>query len=297
MSTRSDALALLKVLIAAAWADSRLSQSEINYIKTLMKRFHLKEADWIELEPWLEDAPTEAETEEFFRELLARIASPGARAEVVAHLEEMMKADAKITAEEHDFLEQYAMILRNASTVELLVRRMRGLFARRQNFRPLDLDEFLRNKILFKLRRRIGDGQITPDMYRLCLLGGLMGVVARADNEVGGREMEEVRKQIEFRGKFDPEALDVLMTIIEEESVRGLDRARLIAEYTANAGFDERIELLDLLFAVAAADGGLKHAELEELRAISAAMHLSHKQYIDAKLRSKGDKGRMQPPV
>jgi uncharacterized tellurite resistance protein B-like protein len=234
----------------------------------------------------LEDPPSEAETEEFFRELLARVASPGGRNEVVAHLEQMMKADAQITAEEHDFLEQYAMILRNASTVELLVRKMRGLFGRRQHSRPLDLDEFLRNKILFKLRRRIGNDQITPETYRLCLLGGLMGIVARADDDVGEAEMEEVRRHIQFRGKFDREALDILMTIIEEESVRGLDRARLIAEYTANAGFDERIELLDLLFAVAAADGNLKHAELEELRAISAAMHLSHRQYIDAKLRA-----------
>jgi uncharacterized tellurite resistance protein B-like protein len=287
MLTRADNLALLKVLIAAAWADSQLSQSEINYIKTLMKRFQLNDLDWIELEPLLEDAPGEAETEELFRDLLSRLAAPGARKEAIEHLEEMLKADSRITSEEHDFIEQYTTILSEASTVDLLFRKVRGLFARKPATKAHDLDEFLRNKILFKLRRRVGNGQITPEMHRLCLLGGLMGIVARADDEVGEREMEEVRKQIEFRGRFDPEALDILMTIIEEESVRGLDRARLIAEYTGNAGFDERVELLDLLFAVAAADGHLKHAELEELRAISAAMHLSHRQYIDAKLRAK----------
>ena len=75
--------------------------------------------------------------------------------------------------------------------------------------------------------------------------------------------------------------------IIEDESVRGLDRSRLISEYTAQLGFDERIGVLDLLFAIAVADGGLTHAELEELRGISAAMHLSHRQYINAKLRAK----------
>jgi tellurite resistance protein len=47
------------------------------------------------------------------------------------------------------------------------------------------------------------------------------------------------------------------------------------------------VQLLNLLFAVAAADGGLTHAELEELRGISAAMNLSHTQYINAKLRAK----------
>ena len=44
---------------------------------------------------------------------------------------------------------------------------------------------------------------------------------------------------------------------------------------------------MDLLFGVAAADGGLPHLELEELRAISSALRLSHKQYINAKLRSR----------
>ena len=61
----------------------------------------------------------------------------------------------------------------------------------------------------------------------------------------------------------------------------------MINEYAGNATLEERTEILDLLFAVATADGGLTHAELEELRAISSALHLSHKQYINAKVRIK----------
>jgi len=74
--------------------------------------------------------------------------------------------------------------------------------------------------------------------------------------------------------------------------VRGLDRAILISEYVANATFDERVELLDLLFAVAAADRVLTFTELEELRSISAALGLSHRQYIDAKLRARAKAGK-----
>ena len=40
MATHATALALLKVLIAAAWADSRLSQAEMNYLKDLAQKFH-----------------------------------------------------------------------------------------------------------------------------------------------------------------------------------------------------------------------------------------------------------------
>jgi uncharacterized tellurite resistance protein B-like protein len=287
MMARSDSLALLKVLLAAAWADSRVTNSEINYIKTLARRFELRDEDWLELEPYMEDAPSENETDALFRDLLSRVASAAGRKEIVQHIEGILKADAELTAEEHDFLEQYALIIREASTVELLVKRMRGLFNKAPAKHVVDLDEFVKNKILYKFKRRVADSQITPELRRLCLLGGLMGMVAQADGEIEQPEMDEIRKQLQFRGLFDSEQLDVLMSVIAEESARGLDRSRLISEYAHNATFDQRVELLDLLFAVAAANGSLTHAELEELRGISAALNLSHRQYIDAKVRAR----------
>jgi uncharacterized tellurite resistance protein B-like protein len=287
MASRTHAVALLKVLIAAAWADARFSQSELNYIKELAKKFHLTDQDWLELEPHLEEAPTDNEVDAFFQDVLTRIGSPSGRDEVVRHLQGILSADENVTAEEHDFLEEYSAILKQASTVNLLLGRLKGLFHRQPQVAVVDLDEFIRNKVFFKLRRRIGIDQITPEMYHLCQLGGLMGVVAHADGEIDARELEEIRRQIQFRGNFDADALEVLMVIIEEEAVRGLDRARLVSEYTTNSSFDDRIALLDLLFGVAGANGSLTHAELEELRGISSAMHLSHRQYIHAKLRLK----------
>ena len=83
MLTRADAIALLKVLIAASWADGRLTQAEMNYIKPLAQRFQLAEADWLQLEPYLEDPPSEREVDGMFRDLLNRLATPGARNEVI----------------------------------------------------------------------------------------------------------------------------------------------------------------------------------------------------------------------
>jgi uncharacterized tellurite resistance protein B-like protein len=287
MLTKSDGLALLKVLLAAAWADSRVTQSELNYIKLLAKKFRLSDDDWLQLQPYVEDPPSGKEVNELFDDLLSRIATPFGRNQVVQHLENMMRADDQITAEEHDFLEHYTLVLKQASTGDLLFGRLKGLFSKRKLPDALDLDEFFHNKILFKLRRRIGTDRITPETRRLCLLGGLMGIVAQADGQIDPRELEEIRVQLRIRGNFDSESLEILMTIIEEESVRGLDRASLISEYAANATFEERVELLDLLFSVAAADQALTFAELEELRGISAALGLSHRQYIDSKLRTR----------
>ena len=131
MAAHSDALALLKVLIAAAWADSRLSQSELNYLKALAQKFNLNDADWLALEPHLEDPPSEDEVKAFFQDLLSRTATSSGRNEVIRHIERILNADAQISAEEHDFLEQYTLILKEASTVEVLIGRMKGLFQKR----------------------------------------------------------------------------------------------------------------------------------------------------------------------
>jgi uncharacterized tellurite resistance protein B-like protein len=114
-----------------------------------------------------------------------------------------------------------------------------------------------------------------------------MGIVAQADGQIDRKELEEIRAQLCLRHIFDTEALEVLMTIIQEESVRGLDRRSLISEYADNADYEERIALLDLLFAVAAADKALTYTELEELRGIASTLGLSHRQYIDAKVRAR----------
>lgn len=282
---RSDALALLKVLIAAAWADSRITQSEINYLKGLVQRFKLTDADWLELQPYLETPPSAEEIDALFKDLLNRIGTPLGRDQAVHYLEEILHADANISAEEHDFLEEYVFMLKQTSTVQLLVGRIKGLFQKHPQPAVMHLDEFIKNKIFFKLQRRLGTDQITANTYRLCLLGGLMGIVAQADGQIAPQELEQIRLHLRNRGEFEATALDTLIAIIEEEAVRGLDRARLISEYTVGLGFDERVELLNMLFGIAAADGRLTHAELEELRGISAAMSLSHRQYIDAKLR------------
>ena len=287
MVRTSNALALLKVLATAAWADSTFSQSEMNYIKELARRFSLEDEEWFALQPYLEDPPTEDESEAVLRDLLTRIGSPSERKAVVNHIEGVIAADDRISPEETALLRRYEEILNEPSSLDLMVKRLKGLLNTQQPHSTMDLDEFLRNKILFKLRRKTGNVRITPEVHRLALLGGLMGVVAQADHDIDSRELEEIRRQLQARGDFDDVSMEILLAIIHEESVRGLDRHRLIAEYARGTMLDDRVELMDLLFGVAAADGGLTHLELEELRAISSALRLSHKQYIDAKLRSR----------
>lgn len=288
MVRTSNALALLRVLAVAAWADSTVSHSELNYIKELARRFNLSDDDWFALQPYIEDPPRDNEIDEVLRDLMARLGSDQERRIVIEHLEGIIASDEEVSDEETHLLERYKEILGEASSLDLMFGRLKSLFTGTAEPKTVDLDEFLRNKILFKLRRRADETiTVTPELHRLALLGGLMGIVAHADGDIHEQELAEIRRQFKRRGNFEDFDLDLLIAVIQEEAVRGLDRYRLLTEYTEGTTIDDRTELLDLLFTVAAADGGLTHAELEELRSMSSGLNLSHRQYIEAKVRTK----------
>jgi uncharacterized tellurite resistance protein B-like protein len=119
MLTKGDSAALIKVLIAAAWADGELAQSEMNYIKALAQRFRFSDQDWDELQPYLDERPSEQEVKALFEDLLDRIGTDGERNRVIRHLERMISADNHITDEEREFLEHYTQLLRQVPASEL----------------------------------------------------------------------------------------------------------------------------------------------------------------------------------
>ncbi len=69
------------------------------------------------------------------------------------------------------------------------------------------------------------------------------------------------------------------------ETATMLDQSRLVREFADACGPEERAEFLDVLFAVAAADGEATYDEIEELRTIARWLKLTHEQFIEAKLK------------
>jgi uncharacterized tellurite resistance protein B-like protein len=77
----------------------------------------------------------------------------------------------------------------------------------------------------------------------------------------------------------------LIMTLAISETASLLDPYRLARQFADACGPRERAEFLDVLFAVAAADGEASYEEIEEIRAIAQSLKLSHRQFIDAKLK------------
>jgi len=112
-----------------------------------------------------------------------------------------------------------------------------------------------------------------------------MARVAYVDHEVQRGEFDSMVSAIQNNCNLS----DLEGALVAEAAVstitKGLDYYRMSRQFFENTNEDERVHFLDALFAVADEDGGVSYEEIEEIRTIAIVLKLTHKQFIDAKLK------------
>lgn len=109
--------------------------------------------------------------------------------------------------------------------------------------------------------------------------------VARADHDVGDQERRTVLAAIARFCALDEKDVDTLVATAAEavdESVSFYDFTSTVNERLSRA---QKMELLEMLWRVAQADGRVDHYEEYYIRKLSDLLHLSHADFIRAKLR------------
>jgi uncharacterized tellurite resistance protein B-like protein len=296
MSNEHLIMTLAKVLAAAAWADGELTLDEENSMKDLLFRLpQLSARQWATLQMYLESPVGEAERNRLVAELQDAIRSPEDRALALETLDQMMKADGGITDEEEQVAGEIKEAIESVD-VGLLSRFVKGMTARRTQAvanapnREHDFEDYVRNKVYYGVRRRLAEGgmelEVGEDTLRsLSLAGGMMAQVARVNPEVGEAEVATMENALQTRWHLTPEEAAFVAEVAVSETASLLDRYRLAREFANVCSNQERIEFVEVLFAVAAADGEPSFAEIEEIRSIAQSLKLSHKEFIDAKLK------------
>ena len=177
-----------------------------------------------------------------------------------------------------------------------LSRLMRGSLNRRSQEaanapnREVYLEDFTHNKIFYLVSRRLEleseDISVSePVLRKLSLAGGLMANVAYVDQEVTEAEFDAMADILEAKwGASTVEAALVAEVAVSETS-QGLDIYRLSREFFETTTAEQRVRFLDVLFAVADGDGRVSYEETEEIRMIAKILKLTHRQFIDAKLK------------
>ena len=297
---RSDAImALAKVMIAAAWADGAVSIEEMNNLKDLL--FQLPEmtaSDWAELDIYIETPVGDAERARLVEDLQASLKTSQDKDLALTMIDELVEADGEISADEQTSVDEIKKAVREANVGALgsmgnflgnSVKRRSKAISSAPN-RELYLDDYVKNKVYYSVSRRLEleDTAINipeNELRRLSLAGGLMARVAYVDHDIQEGEFDSMVSAI----KGNWELTDVEAALVAETAVstitKGLDYYRLSRRFFESTTEDERVHFMDALFAVADGDSGVSYEEIEEIRTIAIVLKLTHKQFIDAKLK------------
>ncbi|MGE0861396.1 MAG: TerB family tellurite resistance protein [Gammaproteobacteria bacterium] len=115
-------------------------------------------------------------------------------------------------------------------------------------------------------------------------VAALLLEIARADHEVDASEKRMVLAAITRLCEVDADGLDDLVATAGEavdQAVSFYDFTNVVNERLSR---EQKIELLEKLWQVAQADGRVDHYEEYYIRRLSDLLHLSHGDFIRAKL-------------
>lgn len=298
MTQRRVVVNLGHCLIAAAWADGRLQQSELESLKDLIFRLPgLRPEDWEELERRA-DIPAGAQERERLTESLVRsIGDEEDRQLVLDSLDELLSADQGFGPAEHDALSEIrrAIDQQPAKLWEGLrvffknpLKRRIGASGRAfdPKSRIRDLNQAIFDEVGEHLHKNDGSWVFDEtELKRLCLAGGLMAHIAQIDRQVDQGERDTMIAALRDGWKLDEATARAVTDVMIIRSEGALDLHRALREFFELTTESERASFLDILFAVAAGDGMVSLEEMEEIRLIAMGLKLSNVHFIAAKTR------------
>lgn len=292
-------MALAKVIIAAAWADGEMSHEEVNSLKDLLFAMpEMTARDWAKLEIYMHSPVTETDRARLVADLKAALSNPREKALAISKLEEMASADEVVTEQERAVVEEIKSAIQevDVSILARVGRLLRGPVSRRTqavdqgHTQELFLDDFIKNRIFYDVRRHLSKAQGELDIpesevRKLSLAGGLMARVAYVDHEVTEQEFDHMLAAMQQGWDISHDAAALVADIAVDQISKDLDFYRLTRQFFERTNEKERLRFLDVLFAVADADGRVSYEEIEEIRTIANMLKLTHRQFINAKLK------------
>jgi uncharacterized tellurite resistance protein B-like protein len=287
-------LTLAKVLVATAWADGELSNDEINSMKRdLLTRLpNLSTQQWASVAIYMDSPVDEAERNRLVQQLRSQITTPLGKQLVFDALDDLVAADGLVTEDEHRAVDEIKAAIESGHTGGL--GKVSRLFKGRSAPAPVAaagpnrevyLDDFIKNRVYYVIRRRLDAGGIVPklsdaEIRKLSLAGGMMAIAARANPQVTDDERSAMLVTLHQSWRLTDEQAGFLVDVAASQLPADLDGFRLADAFAAVSDYDERGQLVDALFAIAAADGSINNDEIETIRGLANAMVLTHADFI-----------------
>jgi uncharacterized tellurite resistance protein B-like protein len=292
-------MTLAKVIIAAAWADDEVSHEEINSMKDLLFRLpHLEARDWASLEIYIDSPIEHGERLRLIEELTRAMSSRADKELALKALDDLIRADGEIPAAEERVADEIRQAIQDANVGVIggLGKLVKGTIQRRSEAvanapnRETYLEDFIKNRVYYGVRRRLDESDDQSDLpdselRKLSLAGGLMARIAHIDREVTEGEVGAMERTLQENWNCSREQAALVAEVAVSAVAEDMDFYRMAREFFTCTTAQERVQFLDVLFAVADGDGMVSTPETEGIRRISMNLKMTHRQFIDAKLK------------
>ncbi len=290
---QNKSLNLLKALAVIAWADGEITNSELNVVKSLYRKFGLGPDEIKQVQPYLRAPISKKEQDAVFKDLAAEMGSKPKRKEAIKALEEMAHADNKLKPEERALIDHCREMLNNSSVTRRSFGKVKSFF-KRTLYKPAreknpEMVKYFQSMMFHRidLKSKKEGTTISMDegqLYFLCLIGTLLASVAEVDEHFDETEKKALKRALSERFEFSPKEWKILFEVLEGQAKEGFDFDEVIREFNKLTTYNDRLHFVDCFFAIGAADGNLSHEEVEEIRRITKAMRIPHKFFIERKM-------------
>lgn len=240
----------------------------------------------------------EAERERLIQELKEAVSTKEDKALVLATLKSMVEADGKITDDEQVLLDGITAQIESVDTgvFASLGRLLLGAMQRRSLAvndapnREKYFNEYLKNKVYYEVRRRLdlGEGNVEiadEELRKLSMAGGMMARVAQVDHVVLDEEKDKITSTLQANWGLNQESAAFVTEVAISEGAAHFDYLRMSREFMQITQPGERVNFLDVLFAVAKADGKISDQEFKEINEIADYLLLRRSRVREARSR------------
>ncbi len=156
------------------------------------------------------------------------------------------------------------------------------------------LDKF-RKKVVASVWKDKPDQRKITNIDDKIALGVLMRAVAEADDKFLPAEEEQIRKVLNSFSRIPPSEIPLVLAAVRQAAEERVDLQAFTRELKQDLPYEARKSIVEELFRIACADKELDSVETETIRKIAGLFHVSHKDFIDAKLKVKEEFGLRQP--
>ncbi|MEQ6917361.1 TerB family tellurite resistance protein [Halomonas aquatica] len=112
----------------------------------------------------------------------------------------------------------------------------------------------------------------------------LLFEVARADYHFDDSELALLRELLQRRFDLEETDLDDLMRLAREEAEWAVDHFQFVSLVKQHFDYGQRYELVRMMWSLSLADGEQHHLEEHRIRRLAELLHVSHGDFIRAKL-------------